>query len=96
MFAWIWPNLDPEGRIGATPMRQDSPPSLPAALLLLLMAVAVWPSFGAERMAAEASPAASAVLERFIVSHGKSSGWPLARSLSEKCCAMHLKDRTLA
>jgi hypothetical protein len=37
MFAWIWPKLDPEGRIGATPMRQDSPPSLPAALLLLLM-----------------------------------------------------------
>lgn len=79
MFAWIWPKLDPEGRIGATPMRQDSPPSLPVALLsaLLLMAVAVWPSFGAERMAAEACPAASAVLERFIVSQGKSSGWPL-------------------
>ena len=95
MFAWIWPNLDPEGRIGATPMRQDSPPSLPAALLLLLMAVAVWPSFGAERMAAEASPAASAVLERFIV-----KSWKIQRvaprSLSEKCCAMHLKDRTLA
>ena len=25
MFAWIWPKLDREGRIGATPMRQDSP-----------------------------------------------------------------------
>jgi len=79
MFAWIGPKLDPEGRIVATHMRQASLPSLSSALLpvVLLMAVEVWPGFGAELTLAEACPAASAVLERFIVSQEKSSGWPL-------------------
>ena len=41
------------------------------------MAVAGWSSRGAERTAADACPAASAVLHRFILSQEKASGWPL-------------------
>ena len=53
-------------------------PSLHSALLpaLLLMAVAGWSSRTAERTVADAC-AASAVLQRFILSQERASGWPL-------------------
>ncbi len=41
------------------------------------MAVAGSSSCGAELTAADACPAASAVLQRFILSQEKGSGWPL-------------------
>jgi hypothetical protein len=74
MFAYIWRNF----RESRTRMHEASPslhfPLLPT---LLLISVAVWPSFGAERTAADASPAASAVLQRFIASQEEAGGWPL-------------------
>jgi hypothetical protein len=93
MFAWIWRTFregrigtlfgslicgSQRESTGATRMHQASP-LLHSALLpaLLLVSVAAWPSFGAERTAADAWPAASAVLQRFIVSQEKASGWPL-------------------
>ena len=93
MFAWIWRTFregrigalfgslicgSQMESTGATRMHQASPslhsPLLPA---LLLVSVGAWPSFGAERTAADAWPAASAVLQRFIASQEKVSGWPL-------------------
>lgn len=93
MFAWIWRTFregrigalfsplicgSQMESTGATRMHQDSPSlhsqHLPA---LLLVSVAAWPSLGAERTAADAPPAASAVLQRFIASQEKASGWPL-------------------
>jgi hypothetical protein len=47
------------------------------ALWGALFLVSAWPSVGAERTAADAWPAASAVLQRFIVSQEKACGWPL-------------------
>src|SRR6266481_9388296 len=77
MFAWICRTL--RKPTGTSRMRQASLPSLPSPLLpaLLLMAVPIWPSHGTERTAADACPAASAVLQRFIASQEKASGWPL-------------------
>ena len=68
----------PRVSTGATRMQQASLPSLHSPLLpaLLLVSVAAWPSFGAERTAADAWPAASAVLQRFITSQEKTSRWP--------------------
>lgn len=45
--------------------------------MLLSMAVAGWCSPDAERTAADECPAASAVLQHFILSQEKASGWPL-------------------
>src|SRR6266481_9743563 len=77
MFAWICRTL--RKPTGTSRMRQASLPSLPSPLLpaLLLMAVPIWPSHGTERTAADACPAASAVLQRFILSQERASGWPL-------------------
>jgi hypothetical protein len=44
--------------------------------LVLLIAALAWPSFGAEHVTADDS-AASAVLERFIVSQDQAAGWPV-------------------
>src|SRR6266481_5918533 len=68
----------PRVSTGATRMQQASLPSLHSRLLpaLLLVSVAAWPSFGAERTAADAWPAASAVLQRFITSQEKTSCLP--------------------
>jgi hypothetical protein len=95
MFAWIWRTFregrigalfgslicgSQMESTGATRMHQASPslhsPLLPA---LLLVSVGAWPSFGAERTAADAWPAASAVLQRFIASQENASGWPWRR-----------------
>jgi len=45
-----------------------------SSIATLLVSVAAWPSFGAERTAADAWPAASAVLQRFIASQKKAPG----------------------
>src|SRR5260221_8627016 len=77
MFAWICCRL--RKPTGTSRMRLAFRPSLNSALVpaLLLMAVAGWSSRAAERTAADACPAASAVLQRFILSQERASGWPL-------------------
>jgi hypothetical protein len=77
MFAWICCTL--RKPTGASRMHLAFLPSLHSALLpaLLLMAVAGWSSRAPERTAADACPAASAVLQRFILSQERASGWPL-------------------
>jgi hypothetical protein len=49
---------------------------LRSATLVLLIALLSWPGFGAEHVTAN-DPAASAVLERFLVSQGEAIGWPV-------------------
>jgi hypothetical protein len=49
---------------------------LRSATLALLIAVLAWPGCGAEHGTAN-DPAASAVLERFLVSQGAAAGWPV-------------------
>src|SRR5579863_8930055 len=50
---------------------------LRSAALVLLVTVLAWPGVAAENMALDAPSAAASVLQRFIVSQGKASGWPL-------------------
>jgi hypothetical protein len=64
------------GRQYLLPSAGAALPWLRSAALVLLVAVLAWLSFGAEQVTADAS-AASAVLERFIVSEERASGWPL-------------------
>ena len=77
MFAWICCRL--RKPTGTSRMHLAFRPSLNSALLpaLLLMAVAGWSSRAAERTAADACAAASAVLQRFILSQERASGWSL-------------------
>jgi hypothetical protein len=60
----------PAAWVGAAPQRSRS------GGLVLLIAALAWPSFGAEHVTADDS-AASAVLERFIVSQDQAAGWPV-------------------
>jgi hypothetical protein len=56
--------------------RCDAPQRSRSGILMLLIAALAWPSLGAEHVTAD-DPAASAVLERFIVSQGEAVGWPV-------------------
>lgn len=64
---------------GSNRMRRAALPSVPSALVpvLVLMAAAVWPSRGAESMIPDSSPAATAVLQRFIAAQGAAGAWPM-------------------
>jgi hypothetical protein len=65
--------------IGALQVRRALLSSLPSAILpaLLLMAVMVRPSLGAENIMPDASATAAGVLQCFIAGQGEAGGWPL-------------------
>jgi hypothetical protein len=52
-------------------------PWLRAAVLVLLIAALAWPGTATESLTPAASSAAVSVLQRFLVSQGKSPGWPV-------------------
>jgi hypothetical protein len=63
------------GRRYRVPWAERKPTGAAILSVLLLIAVAAWPSLGAEITAANAS--AEAALQRFVVSQGESGAWPV-------------------